>query len=316
MTPHEFILPHDGGSGAVDERSAPSASAPDTARLRPSTTRSSSEQSCARRYARRLAAVFAGSDAVRRRLHGTQRTCWVDCDGSAVTLRTLPGDPACDGACMEACFEALERLLQRFGEDLTDQRCRGLASNEVDSVLRRWDGDRGLYVRLDRLDPDRPGTFVATETSRAPVAPAWYRDALRDHASRRRAHRLLWFARSADVAYDCVFPIERWADEDGLTVREEQQLVASIVQRLSDARPDFVEANIERPLAAKRWFGVPTGQDAISTSCDLVADAALDALTVEDRRTATSLAGGDEGDVSDIRLDRAFEGLRPWTDAA
>lgn len=197
------------------------------------------------------AAVLSGSTQYRRLFHRTQRPCriLVGVDGIA---RFKPQDPVCDGLCVELAFRGVENFNHRRHGPLTPARAQALGQTIVIDEVRKMHAAHGMYVRLERLNPD------AAEYARS--VPRWYLDALPDQKLQRRAHAMLTHVRTMDVTRANPWPLQRWAEEDGLGTVEEQARINEILRALQAKKPAFVNDNITRPISRAATGG---GLDAI-----------------------------------------------------
>jgi hypothetical protein len=201
-----------------------------------------------------FAAILRGAADRLRPLHGTRRGCWPRVTAGRIEIVVPDGDP-CGGACASYVERAIRDLTVRYGEeDRSPARCRSVAASKVTDAERSEHAAVGMYVRLDRLDPDEPGNFEPhPDRSHRPLrAPAWYRNAIPDALGRRRAYELLRHARNNDPVVGTIpWPLERWMDDDGLSRDEELALVERILDALTTSNEAWVERNVWRPLAAK-----------------------------------------------------------------
>lgn len=226
-----------------------------------------------------IAALVNGSWSHRRLYHANQSPCWVppdaDPDGGVGALR--PADPECDGLCWYQALHAyvlheVEKRHKYHAPPLTPGLAYTRAPRLFSEVQRRQDQSAGRYVRLERLDPDTPAKFHDAKSG----APKWYRDALPDYRSRRRAYAMLRRVRTCDTAAGSPFPFEQWAGEDGVSVHGEMALVQWIIEQLraaqpipADDMPAFVEANLEGPLSRARWVGSDHAVDPVGAQGQL-----------------------------------------------
>jgi hypothetical protein len=216
-------------------------------------------------------AMLRGAADRLRPLHGTGPACWPRVVAGRIEIVSPEGDP-CGGACAVYAAWAIRDLTDRYGEeDRSPARCRAVAASKVTDAERVEQGAADMYVRLDRLDPDRPGNFAPhpDRPDRPLNAPAWFRDAIPDTLGRRRIFELLRHARNNDPVRGKVpWPIEKWADQDGLDQTEEFDLIERVLDALTAVDETWVEDNVWRPLAAKPQ--VPSGElvEQLSTDGD------------------------------------------------
>jgi hypothetical protein len=224
-----------------------------------------------------VAAVLNGSFTQRRLYHGTQTPCWAPATRTA--YRPIkPDDPVCDGFCLELAVEAIGRLQRHETEigALNAGRLYGLAGFTIGQIQRERRKAAGRFTRFDRFDPDHPRF-----EDRKSGAPKWYRQALPDDRSRRRAYAMLRRVGANDVFYGTPWPYREWAEEDELSDLEELALIHWIVERLRTADEEFVAKNLEEPLSGARWMGEP-GEGELAGDTTAFEEVVLDWLCPDD----------------------------------
>lgn len=174
------------------------------------------------------------------RAHHRGGRCWQRPD--PLNAARAPGRTLCE-ACssdwadtMLYLAEKVDRKLERTPSLDVARFVRVATVSAHRSARDRRDAERGLATRPNRR-----------------VQAQWVSRVVADEHDRALLLRVLWFARGTGPARGgtTVLPYERWAHELDLETADVVGRVERVLAAARDARPGWVDANVDRPLSER-----------------------------------------------------------------
>lgn len=163
----------------------------------------------------------------------------------------------------QACSELINATLVVARDRLRASSPRFI---EAEDVRRR------TYKLGKRLAGEAREKLVAAEGMT--VRPSrlltvkWFREAVSDPITQKLVIQAVFFARSGDAFENTVFPYRRWANRFDLTPADARSRLLGALVALREARPEWVENNIDRPLMRCLSAGQHDGSERFHSDGD------------------------------------------------